>query len=160
MMKPLLVVIAVGAAVGLLSPDAGKPPAPGIAAGVASPNGPPEDTLIEKRANGHFYVDAQVNGQLVSFVVDTGATLVALTVEDARRIGIPFSQSEFTVVAQGASGPVRGQVFELGSVSVDGKSVTNVGGAVLEGLPVSLLGQSYLSRISSVQMAGDHMTLR
>lgn len=159
-MKPLLIVLALGAALGLMAPGTRDAPAPAGIPPVAPGNEVSRDTILEKSANGHFYVDAEVNGQLVNFVVDTGATLVALTVEDARRIGIPFSEGEFTVVAQGASGPVRGQVLKLGSITIDGKSATDVGGAVLQGLPVSLLGQSYLSRISSVQMAGDHMTLR
>lgn len=161
MMKPLLIVLAIGAVIGLMvpaSPDVAPPPA-GATAAVAD-DGPARDTLLQKRGNGHFYVDAKVNGQLVNFVVDTGASFVALTVEDAQRIGVPFSPGEFTIVGQGASGPVRGKDIRLASVSIDGKSVTDVQGAVLEGLPISLLGQSYLSRISSVQMSGDSMTLK
>ena len=163
MMKLLLVVLGVGAIIGLMAPSGpAARPAP-VAATVAAAETvgePARDTLIEKRGDGHFYVNAKVNGQLVEFVVDTGATMVALTVEDARRIGIPVSPDRFTVIGEGASGPVRGQSIEIASVAVDGKSVTNVRGAVLEGSTMSLLGQSYLSRIGSVRMSGDHMTLR
>ncbi len=160
MLKALLLMIAIGAAIGLMSPvDEVKPPAQAVTA-PALADGSPRDTVLEKRGNGHFYVDARVNGQLVNFVVDTGATVIALTVDDARRIGIPFDESRFVVVAQGASGPVRGETIKVASVSIDGKTVMDLDGAVLEGLSQSLLGQAYLSRISSVQMAGDFMTLR
>lgn len=163
MMKPLLVVLAIGAGIGLMVPgydDALPPPAAVVAAAATMSDDATRDTVLEKRGNGHFYVDATVNGQLVNFVVDTGASMVALTVDDARRIGIPFDPARFVVVGQGASGPVRGQDVRLGSVSIDGKSATDVRGAVLDGLPVSLLGQSYLGRIGSVEMRGDRMTLR
>ena len=64
------------------------------------------------------------------------------------------------MVGTGASGPVRGKLVELEKIDLDGKEVRNVRGAVLEGLDISLLGQSYLSRIGGVQMSGDQMVLR
>ena len=171
MEKSLLFVIALGAAVGLMLPSH-RHAAP--AAEVAVPPGaaapPPAaaeaptqlvgETRLARMPNGHFYADATVNGQPVHLVVDTGASSVALTVADAQRIGIAVSPAEFQVVGTGASGPVRGKVVLLDSVSVDGKEVRGVRGAVLEGLDVSLLGQTYLSRIASVQMSGDSMTLK
>ena len=120
----------------------------------------PVETKLERAPNGHFYADGNVNGQPVRLVVDTGASTVALTLADAQRIGVPFSTSEFTVVGTGASGPVRGQSVTLDRVEVGGKEVRGVRAAVIEGLDVSLLGQTYLGRISSVQMSGDTMTLR
>jgi len=177
MQKALLFTIALGAGIGFLLP-AGKPAAPGAAPEaavvIASTPAPmaaaasaapvrasnPRETRVQREGNGHFYVDAEVKGQLVHFVVDTGASMVALTIKDAQRIGVPFSPINFEVVGTGASGPVRGERIMLDSISLDGKTVTQVRGAVLEGLDVSLLGQSYLSRISAVQMSGDYMTLR
>lgn len=156
MQKALLPVILLGAGIGLMMPSA-KSPAPALAA-VAE--GQPEETLLERKDNGHFYVTADVNGHLVNFLVDTGASTVALTIEDAERLGVEFSRSAFTVVGTGASGPVRGQLVTLDSVVIDGKAVSQVDGAVIEGLDISLLGQAYLSRISSVQMSGDYMSLR
>jgi aspartyl protease family protein len=157
-MKALIFVLLLGAGIGLMWPS-GETVAPAAAA-PASASAKPKETLLERSDGGHFYVDAEVNGQLVHFVVDTGATSVALTVDDARRIGLPFSTSEFQVVGTGASGAVRGKPVRLDTVSVEGKEVRGVSGAVLEGLGVSLLGQSYLSRISAVEMSGDHMRLQ
>ena len=172
MEKSFLFVVALGAAIGLLLPS-GHRVAPAAPAPIAAPKPGPAasgaaepapymavETRLERMPNGHFYANAAVNGQPVRVVVDTGATTVALTVADAQRIGVPFSPNEFTVIGSGASGPVRGQDVTLDSVTVDGKEVHGVRAAVLEGLDVSLLGQTYLSRITAVQMSGDTMTLR
>jgi aspartyl protease family protein len=156
MQKALFLVMAAGAGIGLLWPSA-QSPAP---AGEAAAAGEARETLLKRRSDGHFYVDAEVNGELVNFVIDTGATDVVLPVDTARRLGIPFSESEFVVIGRGASGPVRGKVIKLDKVSVDGKAVRNIDAAIAEGLDQPLLGQAYLSRISSVEMSKDHMRLQ
>lgn len=170
MEKAFLFVVALGATIGLLLPSGHRAaPAAQASASVKPVARPPAadpepmmavETKLARMPNGHFYADAAVNGQPVRVVVDTGASMVALTVADAQRIGIPFSPNEFTVIGTGASGPVRGEDVLLDSVSVDGKEVRTVHGAVVEGLDVSLLGQTYLSRITAVQMSGETMTLR
>jgi aspartyl protease family protein len=157
MQKALFLVIAAGVGLGLMWPTG---PSSAPTAPDAATAGHPKETLLRRRDNGHFYVDAEVNGELVNFVVDTGASGVALTVRDARRLGIAFSPGEFTVIGSGASGPVRGKAVTLDKVSLDGKEVRAVGGVIAEGLDQSLLGQSYLSRISSVEMSGDYMRLQ
>ena len=172
--KSLLMMIAAGILIGLMLPSGrplpvaparvASPPAASEAAAaatvIASPAPMPRETRLARRGNGHFYADPAINGQPVRVVIDTGASFVALTKDDARRIGIPFAESEFDVVGTGASGPVRGKLIELEKIDLDGKEVRKVRGAVLEGLDISLLGQSYLSRIGSVQMSGDEMVLR
>ena len=158
MNKALLLVIAIGAGIGLLLPS-GKPEPQTAAASVKQ--AVTAETRLEREGNGHFYVDAEVNDeQLVRFLVDTGASGVALTMKDAERLGVPFSRDNFEVVGTGASGEVRGQLIKLDRVSIEGKEARNVRGAVLEGLDISLLGQSYLSRLSGVEISGDTMTLR
>ncbi|HEX8444437.1 MAG TPA: TIGR02281 family clan AA aspartic protease [Allosphingosinicella sp.] len=120
----------------------------------------PPETSLRRESDGHFYVNAEVNGRTVRFVVDTGASSVALTEEDARRIGLPFNPAEFRVIGQGASGDVRGTTVMLSTVSVDGKKVHDVRGAIIQGGSLSLLGQSYLAALTSVNMSRDTMTLR
>ncbi|HEX4736651.1 MAG TPA: TIGR02281 family clan AA aspartic protease [Allosphingosinicella sp.] len=169
MEKSFLFVIALGAAIGLMLPASHRAapatPSPAFAKTVtvaaSDDPGPPMavETKLERAPNGHFYADGNVNGQPVRLVVDTGASTVALTMADAQRIGVPFSPNEFTVIGTGASGPVRGESVTLDRVEVGGKEVRGVRAAVVEGLDVSLLGQTYLGRISSVQMSGDTMTL-
>lgn len=156
MLKPLLLVIALGAGIGMLWPS-GRAPAP--VAAVAAMPGAAKETVLTRAPNGHFYADVEVNGGLVHVVVDTGATDVALTVEDARRIGIPFSESDFQPVGEGASGIIRGTMVTLDKVSLDGKEAKGVRAAILEGLPISLLGQTYLARLGSIEVRGDSMKL-
>jgi aspartyl protease family protein len=166
MLKALIPVLLIGAAIGFLMP-AGSPRAPSAprspqakAALLHAPAPRPGETRITRSANGHFYVDARVNAQPVRFLIDTGATGVALTVDDARRAGIAVSPGTFEIVGTGASGPVRGQRVTLERIDIDGKSVSNLQAAVVEGLETSLLGQSYLSQLASVEMSGDSMVLR
>jgi aspartyl protease family protein len=118
------------------------------------------EVVLDRTYDGHFYADALVNGQPVRFLVDTGASGVALTSEDARRIGLPFQPSEFVVIGSGASGDVLGKPVMLNAVTIGPKELRDVRGVIVaDGLRVSLLGQSFLSRLSSVQMMGDRMTL-
>ncbi|HEY0326656.1 MAG TPA: TIGR02281 family clan AA aspartic protease [Allosphingosinicella sp.] len=134
-------------------PAAERPAAP-------APAGWGTETRLQRDRGGHFFAQARINGQPIQVVVDTGATTVALTVADAQRAGIAVDPSRFDVVGSGASGAVRGHEISLATVSVDGKEVRSIRGVVLEGLDVSLLGQSYLSRISGVEMRGEEMILR
>ena len=115
---------------------------------------------LRRAGDGHFYADAQVEGQPVRMVVDTGATAVALTVDDARRLGLPIDPAGFRVIGAGASGPVRGAAVTLGDVAVGGRHVGQVQAAVVEGLDRSLLGQSFLRRLDEVWIDGDTLTLR
>ena len=117
-------------------------------------------TTLERGANGHFFADAQVNGATIHFLVDTGASGVALTADDARLAGLHFSDQEFTSVGSGASGEVRGKLVSLDTVSLGGRSVDNVSGVILEGGNMSLLGQSFLSQMGTIEISGDRMTIR
>jgi aspartyl protease family protein len=155
-LKTFFLVVAAGAGIGLMWPSAQAPTFPVAQAS----DGSPKETLLKRRWDGHFYVDAEVNGELVNFVVDTGAFGVVLPVETARRLNIPFDEGEFQVIGSGASGPVRGKTITLDRVSVDGKEVRRIDGAIAEGLDKPLLGQTYLSRLSSVEMSGEYMRLQ
>jgi aspartyl protease family protein len=152
--KIFFLVVAAGAGIGLMWPSDQAPSFPVV----VKPEG--GETVLKRRGNGHFYVDADVNGELVNFVVDTGAFGVILPVETARRLNIPFDEGDFQVIGSGASGPVRGKTITLDRVSVDGKEIRRVEGAIAEGLDVPLLGQTYLSRLTSVEMSGEYMRLQ
>jgi aspartyl protease family protein len=153
MQKALLLVMAAGAAIGLAWPSG---PAP--AGQEAAPRGEMRESVLERSEGGHFYANVEVNGQLVRFLVDTGAYTVALAEKDARRIGIPFDPSEYEQVGVGASGPVRGKPVTLARVDLDGKVAQGVSGAILEGSEISLLGQNFLGRFS-IEMRGDTMRI-
>ncbi|MBA3897626.1 MAG: TIGR02281 family clan AA aspartic protease [Sphingomonadaceae bacterium] len=158
----IVFVIGAGAAVGFLMPAHKAAPTP--AAALVAPKAdtpPPIDTVLNRASDGHFYVDAQVNDQTVRFLVDTGATGVALTGADAERLGMKALPGELEVVARGASGDVTGKFVTIHHIAVDQKEAFDVHGIVIpEGLPVSLLGQNFLAQVSSVSISGDKMTLR
>ena len=158
-MKALLFFIAVGIFVGLAWPSnrSAAPVATAVAAN-GSEGDEPRETVLERSEGGHFYANVEVNGELVRFLVDTGATGVALTEADAERIGLKFSRGDYEHVGMGASGPVRGKFVTLDKVSLDGKTARNIEGAILEGGDMSLLGQNYLGRFS-VEMRGDTMRI-
>ena len=162
MYKALCIVIALGVGIGLAFPSERRSPLQAALAPAAALQADDvrRDTVLERENNGHFYVHARVNGELVRFIVDTGASNVALTVDDARRVGLKFDPGEFQYVGEGASGPVRGKLVRLDRVSIEGKTVDDVSGVILEGSNLSLLGQSYLARMGEVQMVGDTMVLK
>lgn len=115
---------------------------------------------LERQPDGHFYAEARVNGMPVRFLVDTGATTIALSRSDAQRAGIPFSAGAFETVGRGASGEVRGAFVTLGRVTLGNRSVENAPAAVIDGSEISLLGQSFLGRFASVEIKDDMMVLR
>jgi aspartyl protease family protein len=158
-MKAFIFFIAIGIVVGLAWPSgrATDPVAPAVSSAVADED-EPRETVLERSEGGHFYANVEVNGELVRFLIDTGATGVALTEADAERIGLEFDRGAYEQVGVGASGPVRGKFVTLERVSLDGKTARNVEGAILEGSDMSLLGQNYLGRFS-VEMRGDTMRI-
>ena len=155
------IVVVIGIAIGLAAPVA-KSPAPVVAAVAAAepPEDKPVDTVLERTQSGHFVAVADVNGEPINFVVDTGADVVALTMEDAKRAHIDFDPAQFQVIGSGASGDVRGQEVHINKIVLDGKRATALPGVVLEGSRISLLGHTYLRHLSDVQIKGDQMILR
>ena len=162
--KLVIATIGLGVAVGLMMPAPSVPPVVASSAPPSTPKPTPAasvDTVLNRADNGHFYVDAEINGQLVHFVVDTGATTIALTKADALHAGLSFSPEKFEVIGRGVSGDVRGEAIRIGRVAIDQKQAYDVEAVVLDdGLDVSLLGQSFLSRIGTVVIDGDRMILR
>ena len=156
MSKALVFTIAAGVAIGLAWPTGNS----ANQAALAEASGERRETTLERERNGHFYTYADVNGEPVRFIVDTGASYVALTTRDAKRLNIPFDPRDFEYVGEGASGPVRGKFVTLDRIEIEGKAVEDVKAAILEGSTLSLLGQSYLSRMGEVQMKGEYMILR
>lgn len=128
----------------------------------SSSSAPAETGTIElsREANGHFYADVQINGQPVHVLVDTGATGIALTRDDARRAGLGVSIGMPNVVGQGADGDVRGEFVTLDRVSLGAMTAEAMPAIVLDTGGQSLLGQSFLSRFAAVEIRGDKMVLR
>lgn len=118
-------------------------------------------TTLTRATDGHFYADALVNGATVRFLVDSGASAVVLTRADAQRAGISSGTGEFTATGQGAGGAVALKPVTIDRIAIGPVAATGVRGAVAEReLGISLLGQSFLSRVGHVEIAQDQMRLR
>jgi aspartyl protease family protein len=115
---------------------------------------------LARERDGHFYADARVNGAAVRFLVDTGASVIALSEADARSAGLAYDPGQVQVIGTGASGEVRGQIVRLNRVELGLKAVSDTPAVVLESGERSLLGQSFLSQFGSVEIHGDTMVLR
>ena len=104
---------------------------------------------ITRGPNGHFNVTAEIDGRRMEFLVDTGASVVALTARDAARLGIRPPPGAFTADVKTANGMVRAAPVELTRVDVGSLTVRNVQAIVLpdEALGENLLGMSFLSRV-------------
>jgi aspartyl protease family protein len=109
---------------------------------------------------GHFHLTALLNGTEVRFVVDTGATSVALAPEDARRIGIDTDRLAYTGIAVTANGRVPTAQVTIRDFAIGDIADRNVRAVVIDGdLSVSLLGMSYLRRFARVSFEGDMLVL-
>ena len=118
------------------------------------------DHTLNREGDGHFYANVTVAGAPLRMMVDTGASVIALTASDAQAAGLSWSDDEVRVIGQGASGNVYGVPAMLGDVEVGGMAARNVQAVIVpEGLHISLLGQSYLSSIDNVEIAEDRMVL-
>ncbi len=113
---------------------------------------------LTRGPDGHFYADAQVNGARIRFMVDTGATMVALTPADAQRAGIALPSERTKAI--GAGGEIEVFPVRIDRIALGPLEARNVRGAVVEHLPISLLGQSFLSQVGTVEISGDTMVLR
>ena len=116
---------------------------------------------IAKSADGHFWAEADIDGRAIRVLVDTGASVVALTREDALRLGLHLTPADFTQTVETASGPAKAASIQLDHVAVAGARVKRVQAIVVEkGLPHSLLGMSYLGRLSAFEARPTGLTLR
>jgi aspartyl protease family protein len=107
---------------------------------------------------GHFVTEGSVNGQPMRFLVDTGATTIALPAADAVRLGIDY-RSGVSVRTRTAAGEASAFRVTLASVRLGNIEVTNVEGIVIDqGLDIALLGMSFLSRLD-MRQEGRTMTL-
>ncbi len=120
-------------------------------------------TVVELKAgrNGHFNTEAEINGRSIEVMVDTGATMVALSYEDAERAGIFLSKGDFTRAVTTANGVARVAPVTLDRVSIGDITVRDVPAAVAEPgrLKTSLLGMTFLSRLSRFDMRSGILVL-
>jgi aspartyl protease family protein len=124
----------------------------------------PAPGTVELRAgaNGHFVTTADLNGRPVEVMVDTGASLIALTYEDAERAGIFVRPSDFTHSVSTANGIAKVAPVEIATVAIGDIRVRNVRAAVVERgkLATTLLGMTFLGRLSRTEIRGRTLILQ
>ena len=119
-----------------------------------------ESVVLPRADDGHFYADVEIEGQRLTMLVDTGASVVALTGADAERLGLTWNEADLGPVAQGASGAVVGVNTTIPEIALGDHVAHDVQALIIpEGLQVSLLGQAFLSTLGQVDMRGDEMVL-
>lgn len=118
--------------------------------------------VLYKAQGGHYLADTMVDGSPIRMMVDTGATTVALSYEDAERAGLNPQSLNFASTVMTANGPARSAYVTVPQISIGGIERTNVRAGVAERgkLDRSLLGMNFLSTLSSVSFSGDELRLR
>lgn len=129
--------------------------------GGVSQTGTENVVAITAGRGGHFAVEALINDTSVRLMADTGATLVALTYEDALRIGLNPDNLSYDLRVYTANGAVKNARATLRQVTVGSITLENVRATVARQgqLQTSLLGMSFLSRLKSFQISGSQMLL-
>jgi aspartyl protease family protein len=117
---------------------------------------------VARTSSGDFAISAQINGARIHMVVDTGATSVVLTAEDANAAGLPIALLNYTVNIETANGRARAAPVTLDRVAMGELEERSVEALVVQPgqLRTSLLGMSFLNRLQSWQVNGDRLMLK
>ena len=116
--------------------------------------------VVRRQRDGHYYLTLALNGENIRFVVDTGATDMVLTREDAARAGLDLDSLNFIGVANTANGQVRTAPVRIDTVRLGDITDTNVFASVNDGeMFGSLLGMRYLEKWGSIQISDGELRL-
>lgn len=146
-------VFVIGGVVAHYADRTGKTPAPTSLTASAAPSSPApsnhRSVVLNRDSRGHFQVDARVDGRRMDFVVDTGASHIALRESAAARLGIHPTPRDYTIKTSTANGVISAAPIRINMVEVGGIVVRDVTGFVLpdQALSENLLGMSFLSRV-------------
>lgn len=120
-----------------------------------------QQVILNKRIDGHFTADVEIDGKTIPMLVDSGASRVTLTARDAARIGLEGAALSYTAMVTTANGTAMAAPVTLDEVSIGPITRHNVKAMVAEEgrLSESLLGMSFLSTLTSVDMRSDELRL-
>ncbi len=131
-------------------------------ANAAAQSSPDSDSVIVPRdAFGHFRSEGRIDGRSVGFLIDTGASVIALTADDAAMLGLHPGNSEYRVLLKTANGVVRAAPTTLDMVEIGDIMVRDVAAVVMPdgALDENLLGMSFLSRLRHFEYSEGKMVL-
>jgi aspartyl protease family protein len=161
------VAIALGISFGIapkFNEQAGEPaPVATVAVATPEPAALPGSraAFIDKENDGHFWTRADVSGTQVKFMVDTGASIVALTYFDAQRLGLNPEELAFDSEIRTAGGVTYGAPVTLASIRIGKVKIENVDAVILtSGLEQSLLGMTFLGELNSYEVRQGQMIIR
>ncbi len=116
---------------------------------------------VQKSPDGHYWLEAIVNGHPLKFVVDTGASTITLNKPDAEMLGLMPASDMFTGHSSTANGVVRFAPIRLGSLSLAQLSWSDIPATVIDApMSANLLGMSFLNSLKSFSFEGDTLILR
>jgi aspartyl protease family protein len=116
---------------------------------------------IPRDRRGHFQTEGRIDGQRIGFMVDTGASVIALNETSAARFGLRPSRNDYNATVTTANGTIRAARTRLAMVDIGGLVVRDVDAMVLpdEALSENLLGLSFLSKLKRFEYANGKMVL-
>lgn len=118
------------------------------------------ETRIRRAPDGHYWLRAEVNGRPASFLVDTGATLTAVSTETAAAIGLEPRETGLPVRMQTANGAVAAELTTIDELRFGNVVARGLDAVIAPGLgPTNVIGMNFLSRLASVRLEGDTMIL-
>jgi aspartyl protease family protein len=169
-MRNLMILAAVLVGLGTYMAQVADKMSPAPAAANAAPQKAPVQTValaagrsldIPRDARGHFQIDGRIEGQRVNFMIDTGASLVALNEKTAARFGLRPSRSDYNATVTTANGTIKAARTRLAMIELGGLVVRDVEALVLpdEALSENLLGLSFLSKLKRFEYANGKMVL-
>ncbi len=133
---------------------------PPVAPPTAS-NTPARAAFIDREADGHYWTRADVGGTEVKFMVDTGASIVALTYRDAQRLGLDPANLTYDSEIRTAGGVIFGAPVTLDEIRIGRVKVSNVDAVVLSSdLDQSLLGMTFLGELRSYEFRQGQLIIR
>ena len=143
---------------------ASSDPAPATMAAHSDAPAPadPRSIVLAPDSQGHFRVEGRVDARRVDFLVDTGASAIALTARDAETLGIHPAVSDYTMAVRTANGTVRAAPVSLDMVEIGGITVRDVSAIILpeDALSDNLLGMTFLSRLRRYEYSNGRLVLQ
>jgi aspartyl protease family protein len=118
------------------------------------------ETRVPLARDGHFWLRGEINGEPANFLVDTGATLTAVSAETAERVGLESGMGDFPVMMQTANGSVRAERTTIDELRFGNVAARGLDAIIAPGLgPTNVIGMNLLSRLKSWRVENNELIL-